>query len=219
MAHMKMAFLFTSAMLVVASIQVAHADTPKLVSRIFLPSVVDPARSAHLQPLVDLALPPNEREVRVWIGFGVVSQMQLVRIQVASSGQIRGEAVFYHPPTPKNPSSDDASYFAELGKKCKDIGSSGSWIACQPIGTVGTDWTSTYHSMLALGLWDLPDESTLPPPSMQIMDGVGMLVELRDGANYRAYTYVNPGTNNAPEAQKAAKIMGITGDLSRVEID
>lgn len=218
MIYAQRGFLLT-VLLASPGIQVAYADTPKLVSQIFLPSVLVPAESAHLQPLKDITLQPNEREVRIWIGFGVLSQMELVRLRLDSTGQIHGEAIFSYERPPNSPSSDDGDYYySELNKKCKAIGSSGDWQSCQPISSIGTDWPTVYHSMLALNLWDLPDDSELPRSSTLITDGVAMLVELRDGANYRAYSYSNPGTNNAPEAEKAAKIMGIADHLSQVEI-
>jgi hypothetical protein len=196
----------------------APTETPLNVSRIFLPSVAEPAKAAHLEPLKNTVLPADNKEVRIWIGFGAEREMRLVRISVDSAGQVHGEAVFSHGLESKNPGNDEKSYFAELAKQCKTIGSDGEWESCSPASSESADWAKAYRSIVALGLWDLPDDSKLPKPNMSIVDGAAMLVELRSGTDYRAYSYGNPSFNEAPEAQKAAKIMDIAGGVGRVEI-
>jgi len=122
---------------------------------------------------------------------------------------------------PKAPTEDEKYYYSQMAKQCKAIGTSDGQESCRPVSAEHVDWEMAYHSMVELGLWDLPDQSTLPKPdrSEMIMDGLAMLVELRAGEDYRAYVYSNPGFSNAPEAHKATKIMGIAGGgIGRVEI-
>jgi hypothetical protein len=193
-------------------------DTEPSVSRIFLPAVEEPTRLAHLLPLKDTTLQSGEKEIRIWIGFGVVDGLQMVRISVDPAGHIQGEAAYSHRLMPKNPNKDDKYYYSEMAKQCKAISRSETQESCRPVSAAHVDWGKTYRSMVELGLWDLPDESKLPKPSMSMVDGFAMLVELRVGTDYRAYLYGNPSFNSAPEAQRAAKIMGIAGAISGVDI-
>lgn len=65
----------------------------------------------------------------------------------------------------------------------------------------------------AAGLWTLPDQ-WIPPDGMQVVDGWGMTVELRDGSRYRAYHYTNPDARNpSPEAASAVTIRVALGAI------
>jgi hypothetical protein len=60
--------------------------------------------------------------------------------------------------------------------------------------------------MEGAALWTLPDESELLPDKVMVMDGWGMVVEVRDGLNYRAYHHSNPDAHENPVSQQAAEI-------------
>lgn len=69
------------------------------------------------------------------------------------------------------------------------------------------NWKRLHAKLERLGLYRLPDESELPPLGFNVNDGIAMVVELRDGASYRAYAYSNPIFRSEPEAQSAYEIM------------
>lgn len=74
-------------------------------------------------------------------------------------------------------------------------------------------WRRIYESLLKLGITTLPDDSLLPPPELRMTDGYAMHVEVRQGTDYRNYTYSNPGMIDAPEAHAMLKISHIVSRL------
>jgi hypothetical protein len=58
---------------------------------------------------------------------------------------------------------------------------------------------------MEMGLWELPDESVLPPIDWDSNDGATFIVELRKRDEYRVYGYYNqrPPFSQAQEAKRA----------------
>ena len=49
------------------------------------------AKTAGLPLLRDQILEPGEKEIRVWIGFGVVAPEKMVRIMIDKTGHVSGD--------------------------------------------------------------------------------------------------------------------------------
>ncbi|MFN8393031.1 MAG: hypothetical protein U0136_22240 [Bdellovibrionota bacterium] len=78
-----------------------------------------------------------------------------------------------------------------------------------------------WATLECLGIWDLPDSDTLADPAL-VFDGIAYVVELRDGHNYRRYTYFNPYYQRWPEAHQLLTIMRVLDrsfDLSISDLD
>lgn len=77
---------------------------------------------------------------------------------------------------------------------------------CRARFTRPPDWSAARRAAERAGLWQLPDESSLPDDGLIILDGWGITVELRDGTAYRAYRYGNPDRLPWPEVDSAVRI-------------
>jgi hypothetical protein len=74
-----------------------HFDTDD--SRPFLLQFTDVVtKTAGLPVLRNDVLEPGEKEIRIWIGFGVAEPEKMVRIMVDKSGHISGETYLYYQP-------------------------------------------------------------------------------------------------------------------------
>jgi hypothetical protein len=132
-------------------------------------------------------LPLGDEQVRVWRGFGITNLQGLI-----------------------------------LQKRA------GKWTAVRLIGGIpGTrfksrktlypdpksGWPVFWSRAEALGLWSLPDDSTLPDKNRKfVMDGFSDLVELQRGGTYRAYVYDNPELQTWAEAKRMVEINRLLGE-------
>src|SRR5262245_59572223 len=84
---------------------------------------------------------------------------------------------------------------------------------CRATFTRSPDWAAVLKRAEAAGLWTLPDQ-WLPPDGMQITEGWGIIVELRDGNRYRVYHYNNPDVRGpSPENASAVAIRAALGAI------
>jgi hypothetical protein len=88
-----------------------------------------------------------------------------------------------------------------------------------PVNDANTLWSTVYAELVRNGVWTLPDERALHTPPPAVLDGVAVVVELRDGTQYRAYSYSNPSFNKAPEARRAEAIMKALNSTGDAEIE
>lgn len=113
----------------------------------------------------------------------------------------------------------DKQYRSRWSSRCGPFRQGASVDTCTPVLREEPDWTSVARGMEDAGLWTLPDQTTLPDlyapcgiPSIG-MDGTTYIVELFDGAAYRAYHYWSPVANASwPEERQAARIVRIVWD-------
>lgn len=166
------------------------------------------AEAAGIPPLRAQPLPPGEREVRVWIGGGLGYPQQLYRV-VDRQGRVRGEEVRYWP-LDDEPTFADGHTFDELVAAnqrgaCEAVRRTARMAACRARFTRPPDWAGVLRRAEASRLWSLPDESTLGNQSI-ILDGTSVTVELRSGAEYRAWQYDLRPIPRGPESAAALEI-------------
>lgn len=182
---------------------------PKWEAPFLLRFTSGPAQASGLGLLKDRDLVTGEREVRVWIGFGLMLPEHMLRFRVSSSGDISGESFVYYPEDLSYLDPRDASAFRRKVKsRCTNFKTGAEVVICTATYKKAPDWHAIYKQLVGLGLLELPDQSTLPRPST-VLDGVAMVVEIKSGASYRAYEYSNPRFRTEPEAMNASQIMDV----------
>ncbi|GAB3361556.1 hypothetical protein [Lysobacter tyrosinilyticus] len=162
--------------------------------------------------LSQISLPNGEREIRIWIGFGMMRTDHMLRLQVSPSGKVHGEVLAHYKNDLSNMEPQDAAEFRRsVLEGCTNPKEGSESNVCTVNYRRTPNWQSIYKKLLALGVLTLPDESALPAPEIEINDGVAMVVEIRDGWQYRAYEYSNSWARKEPEAVAATKIMQVVG--------
>ena len=171
------------------------------------------AEAAGLRPLRLQTLPHGTREIRAWLGGGLGWPQGLFRL-VERDGRPSGEYIRYWRLDNHDPVGADSTTFAALLRyhergRCELLRRGPSAEACRALFQREPDWSVVWRTADSLGVWSLPDASTLPevvgPNGERIVtvDGWGITVELRDGPAYRAWHYGNPDTKPWPEAARA----------------
>jgi hypothetical protein len=169
--------------------------------------------ASGLQPLRSTALPPGQREVRIWIGGGIGYPQRLYRVYDTAGG-VSGELVLHWPDPPPDLSSGertgqtfhDIVVYSQRGR-CTGFRTAAGTGVCRALFTRPPDWGDLLGRMEADGLWTLPDPSTFPDDGVLALDGWGITVELREGGSYRAYQYSNPHHHPRwPQAKQAEAI-------------
>ena len=165
------------------------------------------AHTAEIGLLREAVPSKYETEVRIWVGFGVVVPNEMVRI-LASSDGVSGQIYVHYPADLSYVDEAEASEFRdEAFGSCTRILESATHVVCVAQLKPSPRWDTLLRNLVRLGLFTLPDQSRLPPPKWQVLDGVAMLVELRSKSHYRAYEYSNPSFNEESAARNAEKIM------------
>lgn len=160
------------------------------------------------QPLRREDLPDGQQEVRVWVGFGITGPMEYLRLR-ATQEQVRGELyLWWSTRYGSGPVDFVREHFA-----CEPVQQGVAAGACRARYSAAPEWGQLLDLMEEHQVWSLPDASTLPG-EVQMLDGTGVLVEVRDGQRYRAYLYSNPSHQPWPEAKHADAIMGVVGGVS-----
>lgn len=179
-----------------------------------LPSLLgftdDASTTAGIGVLRDAPIPAGSTELRVWIGFGATAPDRMLRLRTDSAGTVNGQVLTYFPDGfPHGTPQDNSRFLKDVLRHCTDLKKGKSTDVCAPTFEHRPDWQKLRDQLVALGIETLPDERSLPEPKELIMslDGVGMVVEFRDGATYRAYGYSWPNFRDAPEVATASKIM------------
>ena len=166
------------------------------------------ARAAGLEPLRGQTRPKAQREIRLWEGFGIVAPEELLRI-VQDSGGVHGTHLFWWPPNdPESEAAADrdtnlisnAELFAGLKKDygCRRLRRTPELETCEATLARGQTWAHILKQLDSLGIATLPDESQLKLSRGTGLDGFTLVVEIRDGGHYRAYSYWSP----LPEAHQ-----------------
>ena len=179
------------------------------------------AKAAHLTPLREARLRTGEREVRIWTQVEIGVPKHLYRF-MERNGRVRGEEIEYwgidrlHPSPGERPgeSFDDLMMDSQRGR-CGNFATSSEMATCRVRFRREPTWSATLRDAASLGLWTLPDPSTLPPDHMMGLDGWTMVVELRDGARYRTYRYHDPWSHK--QWPSAAQAWDIAQKLSGID--
>jgi hypothetical protein len=167
-------------------------------------------RAAGLTPLASTALSEGSDEIRLWIGEGLGVPEQLYRI-VRTQGRVSGDLIYFWDIGDRGGAERDEPDFNlvllySLAGQCRQVGKEKNAYACLTKLAREPDWDSILGSMEDAGVWTLPDESELPSDGRMIMDGWGMLVEVRRGSVYRAYHHSNPHAHDNPVSRSAVSI-------------
>jgi hypothetical protein len=177
---------------------------------VYYPIFDSVTQSAGLSRLRTTALARGQREIRIWIGGGLGYPQDLYRF-VENHGRVSGELVLYWHAGGLGPDERPGETFHDLmlysqGGRCSGFAVGAAMGTCRGEFVGSPDWKAVLRRAEAEGLWTLPDESSLPPDGMMVLDGWGITVELRGAARYRAYHYGNPDAHKWPEAAKAVRI-------------
>ena len=176
------------------------------------------AAAAGLKPLKSLSGLPKRREVRLWIGGGLGYPQDLYRF-VDDGGKVHGELIRYWHDSSLGDDSIPGTSFHDLmlysqNGACVDFRRRSGVGVCRGNFVSSPDWRSALRRAEAADLWTLPDETALPSDGISVMDGWGIVVELRDGPSYRWYAYGNPDAHKRrPEAAKAVAIVRATESI------
>ena len=168
------------------------------------------AQAVNLERLDKKSILDGSKEIRIWIGFGLVSPEHLLVLNINKYGMISGKKVLIYNRDPDNwkDKEDSLEEFLEsLYSYCDVIGTFNYIESCGVLHNEIYDWSKIYEKLNQLNVWTLPDESALPKPEIMILDGLSIIVELREGNSYRAYSYGNPGFRKDNEAVDASNIM------------
>jgi hypothetical protein len=162
----------------------------------------DAATTAGIGLLRDSPDLGKASEIRIWIGFGIIEPEHMVRLRIGPDGKVRGDAYLYFTDEGREPDLD-----------CNKLHRDNGLLVCNAKLGKSPDWKGLYEELVELGIRTLPDESELPFPEAIVMDGIAVVVEVRDGAAYRAYDYSNPSFRPEPEAQAASRIIRIASGV------
>jgi hypothetical protein len=179
------------------------------------------ATAAGIGVLKDAALPEGEKEIRIWIGFGIIEPNAMLRMRVDSSGTVTGDVLLYFSHDygrrilDGSTAGEALEMWSNVVRGCGEVREGAVDDACFVKHRRQIDWRAVHASLLNLGLESLPDQDDLPDDNVEVFDGVAMVVEVRQGAHYRAYHYSNPGFHEQPEAQAAMDIIKAASDTIR----
>lgn len=180
----------------------------------------DAAKASGIGTLRDNAIPEGETELRIWVGFGLIQPDHLLRLRVDASGNVTGDVLAYFPRRlargylEGRMHTDARASWNRLVSRCGVIHEGAVDDACFKKLSRAPDWRKVHRDLVEKGVETLPDQDELPPDGVDILDGVAMVVEVRKGAQYRAYEYSNPRLHAQPEAQAAAEILRLASTVS-----
>jgi hypothetical protein len=200
-------------------------DTAQLAAiwrSVYYPTFDSVVVSAGLSRLRSSTLPEGHREVRIWVGGGFTAPEDLYRF-VDDRGHVSGELVRYWgvrlggstDGSERRPgeTTDDLVLYSLRGS-CSRYSTSARKNTCRADFSRSPDWAGVLKRTEALGLWTLPDQSSLPYDGMLVQDGWSITVELRAGSRYRAYQYNNPDVRKqSPEGASAVAIRAALGAI------
>ena len=146
----------------------------------YFPAISDLAKAAKLDDLRAKALPPDETEVRVWIGWG--------------KAPLRGYVI-------RNGKTESA--------RLVQAGFRANQVTVSELAPADGDWYQTWLRLTKEGLLTLPDSSQLPlgTDQMLVKDGETIVFESSNGRVYRVYYYPAANAQPWPEAKQATQIV------------
>lgn len=215
---------FSAASAQVVIVRPVPLPTPSSISRSFeLSRRYDrEAMAAGLVPLREARLGHGEREVRIWTKVELSGTVQLHRFS-ERDGRVRGEMVYaWHagPPDASLGERTGETYhdhmLYRLRGACEGFAVAFERGACRARFRREPPWNRVLREAEANGVWTLVDQDSLPHTGFRIiLDGWSMLVELRDGASYRAYRYHCPWAH--PEWRSATLATAIARSLQAID--
>jgi hypothetical protein len=181
-----------------ASLPYQHSAAPPPPRPAVVTLVLEPSlASLAVPPLAEAGLPPGYRELRISRGHGMVlgSEYPLVRVG-ARAGKPWGEVIRFH------------------GTRAAggDVHSPIVWSARVVRPSAPVDWSSLLRRLDSLGV-----ESLEPPRYDSFVSDAGdLVVESREGEQYRAYEINAPHLRGDPVSARAAAIARVVDSLDRL---
>lgn len=177
-------------------------------------------RLLGLKPLyAESGRPRGQREVRIWIGFGMIEPETLTRLHTVGAS-VRGSKIYWWSTTTDRAAEAEADrdpnlisngeLYANLQKTagCRGRRRRGEYDICEATLAPGQSWQAVLQSLDSLGIDALPNGTAMG------LDGWRVVVEVRDGASYRTYSYFMPeSTDTNPEVRRAAAIVELVGRI------
>ena len=167
----------------------------------------DVAGTISSGPLRDTPLPPGADEIRVWVGFGILSPESMIRVWRTSAGHADGEVWLYADRVEEDEYARFADY--DCAEERRD---DGVW-ACRVDVAPRPDWARVRASLIAADIATLHDESKIPESKLRVHDGVAMVAEVRAGGAWRAWSFSNPHLRDDPYGDAAARVMDVANEL------
>jgi hypothetical protein len=181
--------------------------------------IAEIGRAAGVEPLwLATPLPPEQREMRAWVGFGLFAPETFT--QITSDGHsVHGRRIFWW--TAATDSAAEAAMERDSTRisnrelyenlrataGCGPIWKHDDYEMCAVELAPKESWAGILAQLDSLGVGTLPDARTLSPPAAMGLDGWGIVVEVRDGSSYSTYSYWMPDENAPqPEVRRAAQI-------------
>lgn len=171
-------------------------------SRVYSDVTDSVAVAAGLRPLHKGRLPAGvRREVRAYIGFGIVVTQQVIRIWHDKSG-VHGWVGLWWP-------SDIGGLDSTFRPDCTDVRAGAGYKTCT-VATPNIDWRAVLARLDRYRVARLPQQQQRP----MVLDGVSLVIEHRDGARYNTYRYSNPGGDGEdPNETDARRILDMLARL------
>jgi len=177
-------------------------------------------RLLGLKPLyAESGRPSSQREVRIWIGFGMIEPETLTRLHTDGTS-VRGSKIYWWSRTTDPAAEAEADrdpnlisngeLYVNLQKTagCRGRHRRGAYEMCEATLAPGQSWQAVLQSLDSLGIDALPNGTAMG------LDGWRVVVEVRDGARYRTYSYFMPeSTDTNLEVRSAAAIVELVGRI------
>lgn len=163
-------------------------------------------------------LPSGQRELRIWVGFGMIDPETFTRIR-ADGRTVRGSKVFWwtratgaeEATAERDPNLiSSGELYANLRKTagCGPRTRHGEYEMCTASLARGQSWPAILQSLDSLGTNDLASGDAIG------LDGWRLVVEVRDGTGYRTYSYFAPESGaSEPQVRRAAGIVELVGRI------
>jgi hypothetical protein len=161
------------------------------------------AKAFEVPPLrAGKGFPDGHREIRIWIGFGLFQPQTFTRIQ-SDGRSVTGSHLFWwatatdsleEAEADRDPKlMSNAELYASLRKAagCGALRRHDGTESCAATLGPGQSWAGVLASLDSLGIATLPDGKAFG------LDGWRVVVELRDGASYRTYSYLGARIEHA----------------------
>jgi hypothetical protein len=170
---------------------------------------IDPAAvAAGLRPLRTTSLPPAEREVRVWTGFGIGIPHTLYQLRTLG-GTVHGAIILWWDHDGEwRPADNPESMHAYVARVfgCGRIRRHELVDACKTaLDRHRPDWRRVLAQMDSLGVGTLQTPSGNPI----VMDGFHMVVETRDGSGYRTAYFSMPSVAGPGDTPRVTAILEV----------
>lgn len=164
-------------------------------------------------------LPSGHREVQIWVGFGMIEPETFTRIRT-DGRSVRGTKIFWWSRATDRAAEANADRDPNLISNgelytnlrqtagCGPRRRRGQYEMCAATLAADQSWQGILQSLDSLGIDALPNGTGMG------LDGWGVVVEVRDGASYRTYSYWVPqAAAPEPEVRRAAAIVELVGRI------